>query len=289
MLQLTSLMGNSQQLDGGAMFGNAPKAVWQNWVAVDEINRIQLACRALLVHDTEKNINILLETGIGMFFDPTLKARYGVGEDEHVLLAQLAEIGLSHKQIDFVILSHLHFDHAGGLLSAWQAEREPELLFPNAKIIVSEVAWERAIHPHSRDKASFIPQLNQLLHESHRLVTIKEESISLLGNQFRFHYSHGHTPGMLITEIAMPEGPVFFVADLIPGTPWVHLPITMGYDRFPEALIDEKRTILENAVQHNGRIFYTHDPSVALSRIKIDEKGRFAVTETCASIREMVK
>ncbi|NNM59087.1 MAG: MBL fold metallo-hydrolase [Legionellales bacterium] len=289
MYQLTSLMGNSQQLDGGAMFGNVPKALWKNWVSVDDTNRIQLACRALLVHDTERDINILLETGIGMFFDPALKARYGVIEDQHVLLSQLAELGLSDKDIDFVILSHLHFDHAGGLLSAWQADKQPELLFPNAQFIVSEIAWERALHPHARDKTSFIPKLNELLQQSNRLVAVKEESTPLLGKNIHFHYSNGHTPGMLITEIAMPLGSVFFVADLIPGTPWVHLPVTMGYDRFPETLIDEKRTILENIVQHHGRIFYTHDPDVALSRVIVDEKGRFVASEACPSIRMLTQ
>ena len=275
MYYLSSLYGNTQKLDGGAMFGNVPKSLWASWVATDNDNRIDLACRCLLIQDDQKKINILLETGIGAFFEPRLKKRYGITEDQHILLGELSSKGLSHEDIHYVIISHLHFDHAGGLLSAWNQNKSVELLFPNAQFIVSEVAWQRANSPHFRDKASFIPLLNNLLSRSDRLNLISEESCALLGNDFRFFYSNGHTPGMLMTEINMPDGPILFVADLIPGTSWVHLPVTMGYDRFPEQLINEKKEILEYIVKKNGRIFYTHDPNVAISRIEVDEAHKF--------------
>src|SRR5690606_29508772 len=134
MRTLTSLLGNSQRLDGGAMFGNAPKALWSRWIAPDDQNRIPLACRALLVRDGGRLV--LLETGIGAFFDPKLKDRYGVVEDEHVLLRSLDEAGASHEDVDVVVLSHLHFDHAGGLLTPWREGAAPELLFPRATFVV---------------------------------------------------------------------------------------------------------------------------------------------------------
>lgn len=281
-MRLSSLQGNSQKLDGGAMFGNAPKALWSKWTLPDEGNRIALSCRALLVESAQGNI--LLETGIGNFFDPTLKARYGVVEDEHVLLNSLAQRGLSHEDIDVVILSHLHFDHAGGLLSSWQADKKLSLLFPKARYLVSEQAWQRAEHPHDRDRASFIPELNTLLKDSGRLILVHGERCDQLNSQFRFIYSQGHTPGMMLTEMNMPSGPIVFAADLIPGTAWVHVPITMGYDRFPEHVIDEKKQLLNDLVTRNGRIFYTHDPEVALSNLEKDEKGRFKATHTLQTI-----
>src|SRR5690606_8404381 len=125
MRTLTALLGNSQRLDGGAMFGNAPKALWTRWLAPDEQNRVPLACRAMLVRESGRNV--LVETGIGAFFEPKLKDRYGVVEDEHVLLRSLTDAGLSHQDIDLVVLSHLHFDHAGGLLARWTEGRPPEL------------------------------------------------------------------------------------------------------------------------------------------------------------------
>ena len=88
MRTITTLEGNTQKLDGGAMFGNAPKALWQRWVKADELNRIDLGCRAMLVQDGERTI--LIETGVGAFFSPEMRDRYGVQEERHVLLDELA-------------------------------------------------------------------------------------------------------------------------------------------------------------------------------------------------------
>lgn len=273
MRKLTSLAGNSQWLDGGAMFGNAPKAMWSKWIEVDERNRIPLACRALLIEEDDRKI--LLETGVGAFFEPKFKERFGVAEEEHVLLESLKEAGLGHEDIDIIILSHLHFDHAGGLLTKWQEGKELELLFPNAKYVVGKEAWNRANNPHPRDRASYIPKLIELLEDSGRLEIISGDHSELLGSDYSFHVSNGHSPGMLLTEIAMPQGPIVFVADLIPGTIWVHLPITMGYDRFSESVIEEKTKLLNDLVGRNGRLYYTHDHDVSLSGITQDERGRF--------------
>ncbi|MCO4743330.1 MAG: MBL fold metallo-hydrolase [Proteobacteria bacterium] len=281
MRTLSSVMGNRQRLDGGAMFGNAPKAVWSRWAAPDALNRIDLACRALLIQESGKNV--LLETGIGSFFEPKLADRYGVFEAEHVLLESLRQRGLTHEDIDVVVLSHLHFDHAGGLLSAYIEGEEPQLLFPNATFVVGESAWERAMAPHPRDRASFLPKLNTMLEQSGRLEIVHEQS-KVLGDGLRFHVSHGHTPGLLVTEIAMPAGPVVFAADLIPGAAWVHTPITMGYDRFPEQLIDEKTALLAELIARGGRLFFTHDPNIALAELEQDGRGRFRATNPQTSL-----
>lgn len=274
-MQLIPIMGNSQKLDGGAMFGHVPRAVWSAWFSPDEKNRITLACRALLIK--EKNRNILLETGIGLFFPPHLRERYGVFEGEHVLLESLKQIGLTDKDIDIVILSHLHFDHAGGLLSPYQEGEALKLLFPNAHYIVSQDAWSRAQHPHVRDKASFIPELNELLLASARLVLVSDIHHELLGKDYSFMYTQGHTPGLLHTMIHIPEDhPVIFASDLIPGAHWVHLPITMGYDRAAELIIEEKKAMLELARRENAKLFYTHDPHCAMSLVKVDQSGKYS-------------
>jgi len=278
--KLIALTGNSQRLDGGAMFGNVPKAVWSKWATPDAQNRIELACRCLLVReklDNGKTRNILLETGIGAFFDPKLRERYGVTESHHVLLDALAERGLNPEDIDIIVLSHLHFDHAGGLLAPWREGEPLSLVFPRAKFIVSARAWDRANHPHARDRASYIPELQFLLQKSGRLVIVEGPQCAELGDGYRFHYSDGHTPGLLMTEVALPKeegGPVLFVSDLIPGAAWVHLPVTMGYDRYPELLIDEKSILLAKCAQRGIRLFFTHDPEVAVASI-VNENGRY--------------
>jgi len=281
-MKLWSILGNSQKLDGGAMFGNAPRALWERWMAVDGQNRIDLACRALLASPLNGK-TVLFETGIGAFFPPAMRERYGVVEDRHVLLESLAQAGFHHEDIDVVVLSHLHFDHAGGLLAPWAEGRAPALLFPNATFVVGKAHWQRALHPHPRDRASFIPELPALLEASGRLELVDGDHSQALGGAVRFHHSDGHTPGLLLAEIVGPEtvggephGGVVFCADLIPGRPWVHVPITMGYDRNAELLIDEKRAFLEDKLARGVRLFFTHDPGCALAQVARDDKGRFA-------------
>ena len=290
-MKLWSILGNSQKLDGGAMFGNAPRAMWEKWSPPDSDNRISLACRALLASPIQGK-TVLFETGIGAFFEPRLRERYGVQEDRHVLLDSLGEAGFAHQDIDVVVLSHLHFDHAGGLLAPWAEGNPMELLFPNATYVVGAQHWQRALHPHPRDRASFIPELPGLLQASGRLEIVDGEYSHALGDRVRFSYSDGHTPGLMLAEIVgaetadgQPHGGVVFCADLIPGRSWVHVPITMGYDRNAELLIDEKRAFLEDKLARNVHLFFTHDTQCALAQVTRDEKGRFGTAHEVAELR----
>lgn len=275
-MQLFSVQGNSQRLDGGAMFGNCPKPLWEKWIAPDEANRIPLSCRCLLVREASGR-HVLLETGIGAFFEPKLKDRFGVVESEHKLIENLAALGVAPADIDVVVLSHLHFDHAGGMLTPHSASEKPELVFGKARFVVGREAWDRALHPHPRDRASFIPKLHALLESSGRLEVTEGDRSTTLGDAYRFTTSSGHTPGMMLTRVeGASEGPITFCGDLIPGAPWVHLPITMGYDRYPELLVDEKRELLARVESAGEWLFFTHDPTFAASRVKRDERGRFS-------------
>lgn len=287
-MKLHSIIGNSQKLDGGAMFGNVPRAMWERWIAPDADNRIPLACRALLA-DGLAGKRVLFETGIGAFFEPKMRERFGVVEERHVLLDSLREAGFSHEDIDVVVLSHLHFDHAGGLLAAWRPDTPPQLLFPNATYVVSAGCWERARHPHPRDRASFIPELVPLLEGSGRLEVVNGDRSIVLGDAVRFHYSEGHTPGLMLSEIVGPGGRegVVFCADLIPGRPWVHLPVTMGYDRYPEMLIDEKRRFLDDKLARGVRLYFTHDVECAMADVQRDDKGRFSTHHEMAALHAL--
>lgn len=265
------------------MFGNAPRALWQKWITPDEIGRIPLQCRSLLIEYKEHKI--LCETGIGAFFSPDMASRFGVETPEtHQLIESLKTLDLTPEDITHVVLSHLHFDHAGGLLTPYKEGEAPELLFSNADFFVGQEAYERSLKPHRRDKASFIPALPQLLQDSGRL-QILEEGTRLFDDRMSFFTSHGHTPGQMLVRFKGDTEEVFFCGDLIPGEHWVHLPITMGYDCYPEKLIDEKERLYNSQDLESTFFFFTHDWQWAWSKVQRNEKGKFIPFEKEASLQ----
>lgn len=283
--RISSIDGNSQWLDGGAMFGNVPRPLWEQWVQVDDRGRIRLSCRGLLIECD--HARILCETGIGAFFEPKLAERFGVAEKHHVLLASLSALDLSEHDIDYVVLSHLHFDHAGGLLPTYDeiSAGQDQLLFPKARYVVGSTAFARACKPHPRDRASFIPGLVDKLQASGRLILVDGNHIpGVLESRLSFFTSDGHTPGQLHTVFRGEQRTVCFAGDLVPGTAWVHLPVTMGYDRFAEQVIDEKAALYDQVEPQQWLLFYTHDTHCAASTVRKTTDGKYVAGEKYARL-----
>ena len=285
-IRVRAVEGNRQRLDGGAMFGHVPKALWQRWYSCDEDNRIDLACRCMLIEWDGKRI--LVETGIGNFFSPKMQQRFGVYPAEPQLINSLASIGLDHSDIDYVFLSHLHFDHAGGLIKSIEND-QIELYFPNARYLVGHSHWQRAINPHERDRASFIAGLTDTLTATGRLDLLPDDGDYEDLPMLSWFISNGHTPGLTLPTFEGPNAAVTFMGDLIPGVAWLHLPIAMAYDRNAELIGEEKRSFYKRifAGDKDQFLFYTHDSEAACSRVSLSEKGKYEASDIKSSDMEL--
>ena len=168
----------------------------------------------------------------------------------------------------------MHFDHAGGLLPEY-GDESLQLHFPNANYYVSKETLGICSKPTLEGTRFIYPLLHELLEKSDRLVLIEHPEHSDLDFGVTFRFSDGHTRGLMISQINLNSGPLIFVTDLIPGNPWVHLPLAMGYDRFPECKIDEKKELYDAVIDKSAKLFFTHDPNIACAELKQDEKGKY--------------
>ena len=269
-LELISLDGGRFRLDGGAMFGTVPKTFWQAVAPADDRNRIALAMRPLVVRGGPRTV--LIDAGIGD--KETLKFRdiYAV-DDDHALEASLAEAGLSVSDIDVVLATHLHFDHAGGFTTR-DAQGRLVPTFPRAQYVVRRGEWEDATHTHERNRASYRPD-NFLPLASAGVLTLVDEDRTIVPG-IRVQRTGGHAMHHQIVWIESGGQSAAFVADLIPTV--AHAPDAwiMGYDLYPVDTLAAKQAFVPDAVARNALVFFEHDPEVVAGRfVEID--GRRAV------------
>lgn len=257
------------------MFGNAPKSLWNRWVECDDDNRITMASNCLLIQHEGKVV--LVDTGISPFMEPKLNARYAIEGEGNELIENLKANGVSEEDVDYVILTHVHFDHISGLIPAWPAmqDESSEPFFPNAKYVMNKRQFERAHQPHPRDRASYFKDVLQKIEDTGRMVLLDDnENIPELESFISLEISDGHTPGMIMPLVRLEDEIIFFPSDLISGTAWVHLPIVTGLDRTPEILINSKKEYLDKAIAENWLIVYDHDPVTPSSHVRFNEEKR---------------
>ncbi len=266
------------KLDGGAMFGVVPKSLWSKTNPADDRNRIDMCMRALLLVSDDRKI--LIDNGIGYKLSEKINEIYGVDHSVYTLESELNKLGYKPDDITDVILTHLHFDHAGG--STKTDENGQQLLtFPNAVHHVQLRHWKWAHQPTDRDKASF-------MNENYDLIEQKKQ-LNLLNGDHRFdeniflYVVNGHTPAQQLVHIFDDERQMLYAADLIPTSSHVPLPYIMGYDLFPLTTLDEKKKIIPKAADEKWLIFYEHDPSCETSIIHKSEKGFIAAEKTLLS------
>ena len=261
------------RLDGGAMFGIVPRPLWARRIPPDDRNRIPLAMRCLLLRGHGRTI--LVDTGLGHKADAKFEDIYGVDHVHSTLLGSLAALGVVPDDVTDVLLTHLHFDHAGGATT-----RTPDgdlvLTFPEADHFVQAAHWEWA-HQSTREAASFLPETLDPLDASGRLVLLDPDATPF--PHIALHVVDGHTQGQQLVRVHEGDRSLFYAADLVPTAAHVPLLWGMAYDVEPLKTIAEKDRLLARAVAEAWRVVFEHDPEVASARIVNTEKGLRAIEE----------
>lgn len=258
------------RLDGGAMFGVVPKPLWSKTNPADDRNRIDMCMRSLLLVSDKKKV--LIDNGIGYKMPDKLNDIYGVDHSQFTLEKELFKLGLLPEDITDVILTHLHFDHAGGSTYI-DDEGKLKLTFPNAVHYVQDKQWNWANNPSERDKASFMPENFLLINEKGSLNLLKGDSS--FDENIEAIVINGHTPGQQMVKISDGKETILFAGDLLPMASHVHIPFIMGYDLFPLTTVDEKKKYLPIAAEENWKIVFEHDPYSGLCTIGKSDKGFF--------------
>jgi len=265
-LELISVCDGAFRLDGGAMFGIVPKVLWAQHAPPDERNRILMAMRPLIVRGMR---TMLIDAGLGDKDDAKFHEIYGVDRARN-LDHTLAEAGLSADDIDIVLASHLHFDHAGGFTER-DASGRIRPRFRRAQYVIRRGEWEDATHPHERNRASYIADNFVPLAEAGVLQLVDDDQTIMPGVRVRRTGGHCMHHQMVLIESAGTTAA--FVADLIPTRAHLSAPWIMGYDLYPMDTLAMKKAFLEEAVAKNILVFFEHDPAVPAGYIR-EEKGK---------------
>ena len=272
------------KLDGGAMFGVVPKVIWQKTNPADANNQIELSTRCLLIEDA--NRLILIDSGMGTKQSEKFFGYYHLWGD-YSLEKSIREAGFYLDDITDVFLTHLHFDHCGGVITATK-NGSYDLLFKNAKIWSNQSHWDWATQPNAREKASFLTENIDPIIQSGHLYFIEKPENSYLETcplHFGLTFVNGHTESQMLPHINYKNRTIVFMADLLPTAGHIPLPYVMGYDTRPLLTVAEKRIFMEKAADHDWLLFLEHDPYNELITVKRTEKGvRLNETFTCNEI-----
>jgi len=264
--KLKTVLSGFIALDGGAMFGIIPKPLWEKTNPADELNRVTLSTRNLLLIGDNKKI--LIDTGMGKKWDEKSKNIYRIDSKLDLELA-LEQNGIKPEDITDVLLTHLHFDHTGGSTKYENGKLVPA--FPNAKYFVQKKNFEWATNPSDRDKGSYIKDNFEPL--------VKEGVLNLIDGEIDFDENisfriiNGHTYAQQMIKISDSANTVLYCGDLMPFVSQIRIPYVMGYDLQPLVTVQEKKKYLQLAADENWYLYFGHDPQFAAATVKHTEKG----------------
>lgn len=251
-MTLTWLDGGQTALDGGAMFGVVPKPLWSKKYPCNDKNQIELATDPILIQHEGQNYLIDASVGNGKLTDKQ-KRNYGIWSEPQ-LEKSLAELSLTVEDIDALLMTHLHFDHIGGLTIP---NNKGELVsrFPNAKIYVSAIEWDEAQHPNIRSKSTYFEQ------DWHAIVsqveTFNQELV--INDAIKMKHTGGHSNGHAVVILTDGQQQIIHMADLMPTHAHQNPLWVLAYDDYPMTSILEKEAILKEAYQKQKIFTFYHD------------------------------
>ena len=262
---VTTLETGRFALDGGAMFGVVPRTMWSKTNPPDEKNRIAMVARVLLIRSADRVI--LVDNGNGDKWDDKMKAIYGI--EEYVFEQSLAAQGLTPADVTDVLLTHLHFDHAGGSTRLENGVLVPR--FPNARYTVQSDNLKWARNATEKDRASYLKENFEPIFADGMLDLLDGDGAFAPGIEVMVH--NGHTKALQVVRVTDGANNVAFCADLIPTATHLHVPFVMAYDNFPLTTIEEKKKFIGRAADENWILVFEHDPFTAAATVTAGPKG----------------
>ncbi len=249
------------RIDGGALFGVVPRVLWEKTNPPDEKNRVLLGLNQLLI--IADNKKILIDTGMGDKGGEKFLSIYELKREKD-LFGSLRSIGVEPRDIDIVINTHLHFDHAGG--NTVIKDHRPVPAFPRAKFIVQKGELEAALSPDERTRASYHREDIEPLVEAGLLETVEGDTQIVPGVSVK--RDCGHTEHYQTVIIESEGRKALFLGDLVPTTTHLRLPYIMSFDQYPTETLKRKKELLARALKENWLLIFQHDPAVKMARIR---------------------
>jgi len=260
--EIFSIVENSFKIDGGAMFGVVPRIIWEKLAPPDEKNRVKLDLNLLLVKS--KNENILIDTGMGDALSEKHKRIYGI-EEPSALERKLLELNLTPADIDLMILTHLHADHAGGVVRLDNSGRKTPR-FPNARHIVQTKEWNDAMSPDERTSTTYLNENLKLLKDFNLLELIDGEDEVVKG--IKVIPTGGHTPGHQVVFIEDGNNKILWPGDIIPTASHLKIAYVASVDLFPLETMAQKRKFLDMCINDGWLLAFDHDVNIKLGRLE---------------------